>query len=294
MTSGRIRSIAAASAAAVALALGLAVLVACSSSDDVAGAGTELAGEPYVTTLVSSPESIGSGSQRLIFQLRRSFERLGGPTKDAVVEIDTLGIEPVRLPATWIAGDDSDRHGGYVVSAELDTTGTWLATLIVGEERGEVAEFVVLANTPMPRAGDDAPHTENETIESAPLARLTTDPDPDERLYDRTIQNSIESGDATVVIFSTPKYCTTDVCGPMLDLVKTRIVEHPAVEFTHVEVYEDFHEVGEQLIPRPAVVEWGIQTEPWIFTVATDGTIVDSFEGIISPDEFDAALARLN
>lgn len=266
----------------------------CSSADGVVPASDESAAdENYLTTLVSSPDSIGTGQQRLIFQLRRSFERLGGPTTDAFVELDTLGIEPVQFPATWIAGDDSDRHGGYVITPDLDTTGTWLATLTVGDEQGDTAEFVVFANTPMPRAGDDAPRTKNETTASATLARLTTDPEPDERLYDRTIEDSLAANAATVVIFSTPKYCTTDVCGPMLDLIKTRIVDHPAVDFTHVEVYEDFEEAGDQLIPRPAVVEWGIQTEPWIFTVASDGTIVDSFEGIISPDELDAALGRL-
>jgi len=41
------------------------------------------------------------------------------------------------------------------------------------------------------------------------------------------------------------------------------------------------------------VLEWGISTEPWIFTVDRSGRIAASFDGVRGPDELDDALAAI-
>ena len=41
------------------------------------------------------------------------------------------------------------------------------------------------------------------------------------------------------------------------------------------------------------VTAWQVPVEPWIFTVDSDGRILRSLEGVISPAELDAALAEL-
>lgn len=283
------------------LAIGLAsVLVACSGGSDSESSSStiptdaELAAGPLQTRLVTSPESIGPGQQRLVFQLRRDEVKMGGPDLRATIEFDTLGIQPFDVGATWVWGDEDLGNGAYVTTVDLPEAGTWLATMTVAGTAGETAEFVVNANTPMPRTGETAPLTDSDTLASASLAEITTDPDPDNRFYETSVRDGISAGQASVVVFSTPKYCTTDVCGPILNMVKPAIDVRPDVNFVHVEVYEDFVEAGNQLIPRLAVLEWGIQSEPWVFTVDSGGQIVDSFEGVLSPSELDDALAALN
>jgi hypothetical protein len=70
----------------------------------------------------------------------------------------------------------------------------------------------------------------------------------------------------------------------------------------HVEPYQMSWN-GTRLIPVLAaggglqatsiVTAWQVPVEPWIFTVGSDGRILRSLEGVISPEELDAALAEL-
>jgi hypothetical protein len=89
-----------------------------------------------------------------------------------------------------------------------------------------------------------------------------------------------------VVTFSTPKFCSSRTCGPVVDVVEevaTRF-EGEDVRFIHVEVYED---------NDPAkgfnrwVREWGLETEPWTFAVGRDGKVVERFEGAVSVRELE-------
>ena len=47
------------------------------------------------------------------------------------------------------------------------------------------------------------------------------------------------------------------------------------------------------LQPNSVVDAWQIPVEPWIFTVGRDGRILRSLEGVVRPEELDAALAEL-
>lgn len=257
------------------------------------GADADAIPDSAATTLVSSPESIAVGEQRLIFQLRDGVTRFGGPDLAATVELDTLGVEPVAVPATWVWADEENATGAYVVAASFDGAGTWLATLKIGEAAGQPVTFTVFDNAPMPQRGEAAPATATDTLTDLPLAQLTTDPNPDRRLYETSIAEGLAQGAPMTVVFSTPKYCTTSVCGPMLDLIKSRIDEHDTVTFVHVEVYEDFGPEDTELQPRPAILDWGIPTEPWVFTIDSAGTVDEVFEGVLASDELDAALAKL-
>lgn len=42
----------------------------------------------------------------------------------------------------------------------------------------------------------------------------------------------------------------------------------------------------------PAVGEWGLTSEPWLFVVGADGRLADKLEGIITADEARSVLAR--
>jgi hypothetical protein len=40
----------------------------------------------------------------------------------------------------------------------------------------------------------------------------------------------------------------------------------------------------------PAVDEWGLPTEPWVFVVDSEGIILGRFEGLVTPEELAALL----
>jgi hypothetical protein len=175
----------------------------------------------------------------------------------------------VRLP----------RPGKYWLLAEPDG----------GKEKVQALGNVVVVNDdPEPDVGDPAPASETPTLASTggDLSKLTTRTQPDETLLRDSVAGSLRAKAPFVVTFSTPKFCTSRTCGPVVDVVEetAKRCEDTDVRFIHVEVYED---------NDPAkgynrwVREWGLQTEPWTFAVGRDGKIVDRFEGAVSVHELE-------
>ena len=106
-----------------------------------------------------------------------------------------------------------------------------------------------------------------------------------------------------MVVFATPAFCVSAQCGPTLDRVKSIAHASPtSVAFINVEPYQlQFTEgrlqpvldANGQLQPVEAVNQWGLLSEPWIFTVDRDGVIQGSFEGVVGEDELKAAIADI-
>ena len=45
------------------------------------------------------------------------------------------------------------------------------------------------------------------------------------------------------------------------------------------------------IVLAPAVAEWGLPTEPWVFVVGADGVILGRFEGLVTREELRELLA---
>ena len=92
-----------------------------------------------------------------------------------------------------------------------------------------------------------------------------------------------------VIVFATPRYCTSRVCGPVVDIVRTLIPTYgDRVAFIHEEIWE----TGGLQKFSPTVEEWNLRSEPWIFVVDGGGMVRARFEGLTTRRELEAALRR--
>ena len=66
------------------------------------------------------------------------------------------------------------------------------------------------------------------------------------------------------------------------------------VDVVHVEPFDLTQAPGGILEPIEAMEEWGLQTEPWVFVIDGDGIITATFEGIIGPEELQAAVDKVS
>jgi hypothetical protein len=136
---------------------------------------------------------------------------------------------------------------------------------------------------PVPDVGDPAPTSDTPTLSSARgnTATITTRVPPDESLLRYSVAQSLRDRVPFVVTFSTPKFCASRTCGPVVDVVEetARRFDDEEVRFIHVEVFEDNDPAkGYNRWMR----EWGLPTEPWTFAVDRKGKIVERFEGAVS------------
>lgn len=199
------------------------------------------------------------------------LERIGVPGGD-VADASHIYVARFRLP----------RPGKYWLLAEPEGGSTKVQAL---------GNVVVVANDSAPDVGDQAVASENPTIASTVgnFSELTTRTPPDESLLEHSIAGSLAAKVPFVVTFSTPKFCSSRTCGPVVDVVEevARRFEDADVRFIHVEVYED---------NDPArgynrwMQGWGLTTEPWTFLVDRTGTIVERYEGVVSVSELEQAV----
>src|SRR4029077_20963089 len=149
-------------------------------------------------------------------------------------------------------------------------------------------EALAAGHAPMP--GTPAPRSRNLVVtDVADLRTLDSSDPPDPRLHQQRIADAIIQGKPQVIEFATPKYCTSRVCGPVVDVVRTLIpVYGDRVVFIHQEIWQ----AGMQTF-APTVKGWKLRSEPWIFVVDGGGTVRARFEGLTTRREIEAALRRV-
>jgi hypothetical protein len=189
----------------------------------------------------------------------------------------------------------TDVHGIYVAQLTLERPGPWGLEIVVRRANGavEAARLSVnalpQARSPMP--GTPAPRSRNlVAADVSDLRQIDSSEPPDARLHQTVIADAIRDGRPQVIVFATPKYCTSRVCGPVLDVVRTLIPAYGRrVAFVHQEIWQP----GGMQTLTPTVEEWNLRSEPWTFVVDGDGIIRARFEGLTTRRELEAILRQM-
>ena len=114
---------------------------------------------------------------------------------------------------------------------------------------------------------------------------------PDPELHRSSVAAALADHAPFVVVFATPKYCSSRTCGPVVDVVSTVRRRHAdsGIRFIHVEIYKD-NDPAKGV--NQWVTEWNLPSEPWVFVVGPDGKVRDRFEGTVSVRELDASVRK--
>jgi hypothetical protein len=76
----------------------------------------------------------------------------------------------------------------------------------------------------------------------------------------------------------------------VLDVMLAQVPQYrDRIDFVHVEVWQDF----QLRQARPAMLEWGLQTEPYTFFMGSDGRVLAKLESVFSEEELASALEQL-
>ena len=209
--------------------------------------------------------------------------------------------EDAQFVPTIKNADGSVADGFWVTYPTFDQAGTWEGTATLtrdGKKGDSTFHLTVSTDSTTPQLGQQAPPDDNPTLKSEPnIKKLSTDASPDESFYQMTVTEAIAAHKPFVVVFATPAFCTSRLCGPILDNVKSiKPAFADRVNFIHIEPYQLDDEgqlvTSAQGGPQvsPAFDAWHLNSEPWIFVVGADGKIAARFEGSASPEELTAAI----
>lgn len=250
--------------------------------------------EENLAIVANSPGTLQVGEQRvLVGYLSEEGQFLADPDLPAQADFFFGDETEPRVTAAGIYQPTvPGLRGIYRFAVSFPEAGPWRVVLRPNERppTPETA-FQVFVDAVTPGPGDPAPRSESVTSADRPLEEITTDPSPDPEFYEQSIAEAVTSGQASVIVFATPAFCTTATCGPTLDIVKSLAGQYRAVNFLHVEVFENLDAASfEDLVVVPAVAEWSLPSEPWVFVVDSNGLIAAAFEGTVADEELVTAL----
>lgn len=186
-------------------------------------------------------------------------------------------------------------RGIYVTQFAFSRSGAWGVEIVLRQANGssETSRLTVLVQQSAATltVGSAAPRSRNLIAKDVKeLRQIDTSERPDARLHQVRIADAIALGKAQLIVFATPQFCTSRMCGPVVDIVRTLLPAYgKQVVFTHQEIWQDFADKK----VFPTVEEWRLRSEPWIFVVDGQGIIRAKFEGLVTAMELERALQEV-
>jgi len=288
--------------------LALAMLmVACARSSQPAAPTSQLtsqAGQPGKLTPILPASDLAVGTdQRFLLALIGPDNRV---VTDANVELaffkvtgPSLAQLRSRATATFYEspGLATIGRGVYVARTDFDEAGEWGVAAVVQMPSAEPAQvrlsFQVKPKSSTPTVGDPVPASRTATGLTPSEVEKFCSSRPGDEFHRVSIADALAQRKPLVVLFATPGFCESRVCGPSLDVLKTLHGRYgERVSFVHVETYKDGRP-NEQREMVPAVTEWGLPSEAWLFVVGADGRLVEKLEGSITVEEASPVLDRV-
>lgn len=225
------------------------------------------------------------------------------PLIDAVVHVHAFAMtgtsrQPTGETDAPFRGEGLDGFGLYVAQLRLDAPGPWVAAVTVQRPNGSPvsvpAGFQVLTAPTVPAVGQPAPPSNNPTAKDVPDVSYIDSGSPPDDMHSLSIADAIAQHRPSLVVFATPGFCVSNTCGPQVHAVQ---MLEPAyrdrLTFIHVEIYRDFKPDPSKRQLTETVVEWGLQTEPWVFLIDARGVINGAFEAITATDELTQAVDQM-
>jgi hypothetical protein len=266
---------------------------------------------PAVIPVLASSE-LAKGPNRFLFALT---DRAGAPIAAPDVAVHLRFHDDAADPEAVVFETDArflwaieDVHGLYAAEVTYPGAGRWGTRFDItfpdGREETARVDYDVLEATSTPAIGAPGPAVDSPTAADVDgdLRRISTDADPVPRFYERSIADAMAAGAPAIVAFVTPAFCQSATCGPTLDKVKAVAARHPEVNVVHVEPYVMQVQDGalqpqlsdEGWLQAAAWTEaWGLRTEPFVAVTDAAGLVQAKFEGALTVEELEEALADL-
>ena len=209
--------------------------------------------------------------------------------------IESLETE-TAFRALTTANDPSAATAVYVTNVDFPSDGEWRIAAVIRDKSGTTATLlpsaVVGQFKNIPDVGQRPPriHTPTPASVGGDLSKLTTRVPPETMNQDDFA--SVLGKKPIVLLFATPQFCQSRVCGPVVDEAEqVRQQMGDGVSFIHMEIYND-NDPGKGV--RPQVRAFNLPSEPWLFVIDRNGIIRTRIEGAFGLTELQAAVKQVS
>jgi len=208
--------------------------------------------------------------------------------------IESLATQPA-FRAQTTADDPNAASAVYTTNVDFPSDGEWQIAALIKDGDKTTATLlpsaVVGEFTKVPQAGQKAPliHTPTPASVGGDLSKITTRIPPD-------TQNRVDYADVLgkepiVLLFATPQFCQSRVCGPVVDVAEqVKQLYGDKAAFIHMEIYNE-NDPSKDV--RPQVKAFHLPSEPWLFVIDRQGTIHSVIQGAFGVDALTKAVKEV-
>lgn len=264
---------------------------------------------PILVALFSRAAVFRSGvPQRISFGLIDNGVPISGADDDLPVRVLKAGdvVSELTVSGRLVAHDHTDggadedhEHSNiiryYALRTVFPEPGVYDIEVDFGDSVASLPVQIFAAeDVALPGVGDRFPNLETPTFSEPSGVDLVCSRVPECPLHSVSAADVVGAKPMALLI-STPAFCATSYCGPVLDVLLDEVSNYPNVEFIHVEVYANPREVGgnfndPNIRPAPALEELNLEFEPSLFLVDERAFISDRIDNVFDGAELRAAL----
>ena len=279
-------------------ALGIVLASGCGGKDkaeDDPPTGARILGAAFANGLSSEAVLVPGIEQRaplVLFDVDSGRPLRDNPPDSIDVELWFKGARLSQAKLT--VHDDEISTPYYPMTMTLPEAGDY-------EIRAEFSEVPVgfrasaRDKVPLVQVGDPVFSVETPTTTNSmgvsPICTRT----PQCPLHATSFAQVLQTKGPTALLISTPGFCQTAVCGPVLELLVSERANFPNIRMVHAEVYVDPQEFASGK-PNPrttgAVKAYGLSFEPSLVIANADGIVVSRLDFTWDRAELRAALQR--
>jgi hypothetical protein len=184
-------------------------------------------------------------------------------------------------------GEGLGDKGIYIVRLDIDRPGNW-NVLAVGKPRGASKEVWGAAAYPAvervdgPGTGAKALSVPTPTVDNHRGVEPYCTRTPPCSMHRMSLDVALANGRPTVFNIGTPRFCSSKVCGPVVDVIQTVSTQFAdRVNFIHAEVYTNDTNAPAKGVNgfTPTMKAWRQQQEPVTYWIRPDRTITERIVG---------------
>jgi len=191
--------------------------------------------------------------------------------------------------------NSSNLQGLYVSEVDFPEGGQW--SLLIENKNKKPYQLKVNSICKSIGIGQIAPKSNTRTLNDTPIDKITTDSNPVKDFYKISIHNALKNSKPTLILFSSPAFCTSPVCGLQIESMKLIHEKYgDSINIIHVDTYLNVQELKSDFRKRkinPVLKDWGIEEVQWTFLIDSNNLIVSKFENFVSEKELSHYLEQV-
>jgi hypothetical protein len=248
-------------------------------------------------------------ANRIPFGLfKENRETIWGPTALYYATSSTApAVGPFAAPAhnfeipeqyrssTTAADADSIGNGYYAGTLPPIRNAKKIGLLALTKTEGgyqAAAVAVPLAATdPTYAPGEAVPAIETPTGTTPEELDAIDTRDPHDDMHKISLKDALAEHKPTVLVFATPKLCSSRVCAPVTDIAEWVHHEYgDGIVFIHNEIYNE-NDLNKGF--RPQVKAFKLPSEPYTFIIGADGKVSSVLQGPFDEGELKSAIEKI-